>query len=732
MSVAIRGSDETIQPRETRHLLEYWFMIVRRRRLVASVTFLLAATLGVRALLTRPVYRGSAQLLIERQDPQVLDFKEITQVDAHWGEDYYQTQFRLLQSRALARKVIERLNLLADPTFGGPRPPETIRAALEAPLGQSALLEGAISAFLDDVTVQWQRNTRLMSVSFDAPRPDQATEVTNAIAQLYIEQNLALRYETSSGAASWLSEQIARQRQKVEQSELALERLKERDKLVNIEERRTLGDQKLKDLGGALVGLKTQRLEREGLYRQMRGVRDVEELPDVMRSPVVQALRVDLAALERQEAQLLERYMDQHPEVVKVRNQIRETKRKIGAEAQRVVRAAENDYRAALVQEQNVEQELEAVKAEADELSRRGTGYDSIKRELEANRAVLSNLLSRSKQTDVAQELRATNIQIVDPASLPRAPIRPRPVRDIALGLVFGLIIGCGLTFFLDYLDRTVKTPEDVRQHVAAPLLAVVPQSETTARDRLVLLDPAGKGPFPEGYRVLRTALNYCWPGSGPRVVAVSSTLPREGKTLTSVNLALALAARDGSVLLMDGDLRRPQLQAVLRVKRGPGLSDILTGKAKPSETIQKVPGTSLSVLSSGAHVPSPADLLISGVLKGLLDGLRGLFSWVVIDTAPIGAVPDALVFAPLTDGVILVLGSEMVHRNAVAHTLERVEATGARVLGTVLNHADVERHSYYYGTYYGHYAGHYYATDAAEPGRPRLHAVKGSRDAVG
>lgn len=731
MSVASGHDDEVIRPRESRHLLEYWFMVVRRRRLVGSLALLLTAALGVRALVTRPVYRGTAQLLVERTDPQVLDFKEITQLDAHFGEDYYQTQFRLLQSRALASKVIERLGLLADPEFGGPRPPDVVKAALAAPIGQSALLETTITAVESRLAVQWQRNTRLMSVSFDAHRPDLAAQVTNAFAQLYIEQSLQLRYETSSGAASWLGEQMRQQRDKVEEATLQLQKLKEKEGIANIEERRTLVEQKLKDLGGALVDMKKQRLEKEGLYTQMRQVRDIEELPEVIRSPVVQALRVDLATLQRQEAQLLERYLDQHPEVLKVRNQIGETQRRIAAEAQRVVKAAENDYKAALLQERNVEEALEAAKAESLDLSRRGVRYDSLKRELDANQAVLASLASRSKQTDVAQELRATNIQIVDQATPPADPVSPRPIRDMALGLLFGLLVGCGLTFFLDYLDRTVKTPEDVRQHVQAPLLAVVPQTDNVSRERLVLLDPAGKGPFPEGYRVLRTALSYCWPGGGPRVICVSSTLPREGKTLTAVNLALALAARDGNVLLMDGDLRRPALHSVLKVKRAPGLADILTGKAKPSETIQRVAGTSLSVMSSGGHVPSPADLLTTGVLKGLIDGLRGYYTWVVVDTAPIGAVPDALVFAPLTDGLLVVVGSEMVHRNAVGHTLERVATTGARVLGVVLNHADVERHSYYYGKYYGHYAGHYYATEPGQPGRAPLRAVRAGRNAL-
>lgn len=686
-------------PPET-HLREYWFVVLRRRRLVLAVFCAILAVAALRSFLQRPVYQAAVQILIERENPSVLSFKEVAPVDAGWGDDYYQTQYKLLQSRALARRTIESMGLLQDPEFGGPRPAAEAISAL--PPGKSPVMEGLISAFLGRLKVQPVRNSRLVTVAFEAFRPDLAAEAANRLSQHYIQQTLEFRYQTSAEAAQWLRTQIDDQRQKVEAAELSLQKVREKEGIVNIVERRTLLDQKLKELGTALTNLKTQRLEKEALYRQMRAAPSAEELPEVMRSPVVQSLRIELASLDRQQAQLLERYLDQHPEVIKVSNQIQETRKKIASESQRVIRAAQNDYLGAAAQEASVATALEAAKAETLELSRRSVQYDSLVREIEASKEVLNSLLARHKQTDVAQDLKASNIRIVDPAVTPRGPVRPNHVTDLLLGIVVGLGVGLALAFFLDYLDNTLKTPEDVRVQLGVPLLAVIPQATPPATPPLV--KPGAQGPFPEGYRVLRTALSYSWPEQRSRVVLVTSTAPGEGKTLTSVNLALTLASMQGRVLLVDGDLRRPRAHAFLKAKPSPGFSDLMVGKAQPSEVVQSVAGTSMGLLASGAHVPSPADLMSAAAVHGLIDTLRRSYDWILIDTPPVGVVADALLLAQVADGVAVVAGAEMVPREAVRQTLDRIVETGARLLGVVLNRADIKRHSYYYGRYYDHY----------------------------
>jgi capsular exopolysaccharide synthesis family protein len=712
------------------HLLDYWQVIVRRRNLVMAVAMAVAGLIVLRAFLMRPVYKGAVQILIERATPNVLSFKEVAAVETA-RDDYYQTQYKLLQSRALVRKVIESANLLGSAEYGGPRSAEEIKAIAAAQPGASHVMEKAIDDFLLRLKVVPVRNSQLVIVSYESFRPEAAADVANRLAQLYIQQTLDFRYMTSAEAGVWLGTQTEEQRKKVQQAEEALQLLKEKEGIVNIEERRELLEQKLKELGTSYNSLKTERLQKEALYQQMRKAPNPEELPDVMRSPVVQTLRIELATLERFQAQLLEKYLDQHPEVLKVRNQIAETRKKIALESQQVIRAVENDYKAVAAQEVRVAAELEASKGEALDLARRGMQYDTLKRELDASKSVLNSLLERHKETDVAQELKASNIRIVDPAAFPRQPDRPRKLRDTVLGVMFGLICGIGLAFFLEYLDNTLKTPEDVRLHLAAPLLSVVPESRIDADGQtgcLLLGNPA-ETPFSEGYRLLRTALGYCWNAQQPRVVAVTSTIPGEGKTTTAINLALTLAAMEGEVLLLDADLRKAQVHHSLGAKRGPGLSDILVGKAHRTEAVQKIAGSKLSILAAGSPAPSPSDLMSANVLKGLLNELRDHYAWIVIDTPPVAAISDTLVLAPLCDGVVIVAGAEMVPRKGVAHTLERIIDTGARVLGVILNRAQIEKHSYYYRQYYGHYYGQYYGHYYARDERP--HDEEAGRSAV-
>ncbi len=336
-------------------LWEYLHVLLQRRWLILAIFGVVTTQAVVRTNLVQPIYRGVAQLLIERQAPSVLAFKEVTEVNAGWwGEEYFQTQYRVLQSRALARRVIEDMKLYNEPEFGGPRTAEQVKAMAAAAPGESPAMEGLIGAFLGRVSINPIKDSRVVAVGFDSARPDLAARVANRLCQLYMQQSLDFRYQTSAEAGEWLGGQVDDQRKKVEAAELALEKVREDGGIVNIEERRTLLNQKLTQLGSALTELKTQRIEKQTLFEQMRRAAHPEDLPDVAKSPLVQAQLMELANLERRESQLLETYLDQHPEVIQVRSQIREAKEKIRAEAARVVRGAESDYQAAAAQEANV------------------------------------------------------------------------------------------------------------------------------------------------------------------------------------------------------------------------------------------------------------------------------------------------------------------------------------------------------------------------------------------
>ncbi len=584
-------------PAESVHLRDYWYVLRRRRLLAFAVFVAIVAAATARTMLVRPVYEARAQILIERELPNVLDFDKNARVSESAVEDYYQTQFRLLQSRLLARRVVERLGLERDPEFGA----------------------NAIDQFQKRLRIQPIKNSQMVTVGFESHRPELAEKAANAMVEAYIQQTLEFRYRISAEAGAWLADESTEQSKKVQEAEQVLEKFKEDQGLVSFDERRALVEQKLRDVGASLTVAKTRRLEKAALYEQMRMTANPEELPDAIRSPHIQSLRTELATLERQGAQLdAKGYLDDHPEVERLRRQLEGTRQKIAQEARRLVRGAQSEYDVAAAQEASLATALDAAKAEALELSRRSAQYDALKRDLDASKTLQESVMARQKQTDVARDVKASNIHVIDPAVLPESPVRPRPVRDIGLAVLLGLVAAVAAAFFRDYLDTSVGRPSDVRQ-LGLPLLGVIPET-AGKRALLVAGNGHGKEPFFEGYRVLRTALNPPRGDGQGQVLLVTSTLPGEGKSLTSVNLALTLAGTDERVLLIDADLRRPALHGApedtprsrprRRVdrpgRRGPGRAESARVAAVPAPCGAPVAG-------------NPADLLATSAFRRLL-----------------------------------------------------------------------------------------------------------------
>src|SRR5262245_18701434 len=370
---------------EPLHLRDYW-QILRRRRWFACGVFALLAALGAaRLLLMRPLYQATAQVLIERPLPSVLGFERDAHTTDVW-EDFYQTQCRLLQSRLLARKVVERLKLVGDPEFSGSPSAETSDTAEAGPAATSLGLEQAIDGFLAKLKVEPLKNSQLLVLHFRSQRPGLAARAANALADVYVEQTREFRSRASAEAGAWLNGETREQSRKIEAAEHTLQRYVEDEGLGNIEERRALLEQKLKDLGTSLTLAKTRRLEKEAQYRQMHSAANPEELPGVIASPLIQTLRTELAGLERQSAQLLAKgYLEAYPDVVKVRQQFEGTQQKIALEARSIVRAAVLEYETAMAQEHSIAATLDSATKEALELARRSLKYDALKTDLEAS-----------------------------------------------------------------------------------------------------------------------------------------------------------------------------------------------------------------------------------------------------------------------------------------------------------------------------------------------------------
>jgi succinoglycan biosynthesis transport protein ExoP len=732
---------------------QYLAMLHKRRGIVVTC---LAVSLLVAVLYnytTRPVYQATTQILIDRDTPDVLPSKELVDI-VQGGADYYQTQYQLLKSRSLAEGAVEQLKLQKSPELAtGPmmNPLERVQRLLgrqpRVLLDSDGMpLSPAIAAFRSRIEVDPIPGTRLVNLHFNAYNPKVAADAVNALADLYIEQSLDFRYTTSSGATRWLSDRVREQLAKVEAAEKALQEYREREGLIDHEERQSLVQQKLETLNAAVLDARTERIAKETLAKQITTLSpaQLETLPLVSGNETVQALKNELTSLQRDQARLAETLGDRHPDMVRIRSQIRKTQERLRAEVRNVARAAESEAQAARARETQLEANLDAVKREAQDVSRKAIELGVLRREVDTNRQIYQDLLTRTKQTGLETELKTTNIRVVEKAEVPRGPISPRKTRNYEIALAFGLALGVGLALLFESFDNTFKTPEDLKEHLGVPFLGMVPDVTAASASKemmrglspTLLVSKNASSAVADAYRVLRTNLIFTSAETTGRVLVVTSAGPGEGKTTTLANLAAALAYNGSKVLAVDADLRRPTLHQHFGLQKTPGLSDLIVGKSAASQTIQSTRIDGLQLLPCGYIPPNPAELLGSPMMKQVLEAVRSHYDWVLLDSPPILAMADAAVLCPLVEGVVMLVAAETPTKPAVARAIDQVQRVGGKVVGVVLNKVNLQRNSYYYSQYYGEYYRSYYAEGtgyarrdvAARPRRPARPGARPSR----
>jgi capsular exopolysaccharide synthesis family protein len=710
---------------EGRHPLDY--LAILRRHLWLALAGFLAVALPAAAwtLLQVPVYRAQTRLLLGEPStplPTLARQGEPTRSDTTRTD--LQTQYELLASRALASRVVRRLNLGSNQLFlapvpspfslirfrevlSGPPPPSSVPpsspAAPEAGAGEAP--PGSIDRLLAGLIVAPLIDSRLVDVKYESRDPALAAQVANAIAQEFIEQDLQLQSQSTEQSAAWLNARLAEQRARVEQSEQALQRFKEQQDALSVEDRQNIVVGSLTDINAAVTRAKTERLAKEQIWNQVNAVRgDREALlttPAIQQSPLVQSLRTEVAGLQRERAQLGERFGPKHPEMVRITTALENARGRLDAEVDKAVATVRAEYMTALAQERSLSSALDRQKGEALSLNRKDLAYGALEREAISNRQVYEALQQQAKQATLASELRQSSVRIVDAAAVPGRPVRPDTTRGLAFGLLGAALFGVGLAFAREFLDRRIKSPTDLHTHLKLPCLGLVPALNHD-RPTIPLLDaadvPAG---FSEAIRKVRSSLWIGLPGGPPCTVLVAGTAPRDGKSLLAANLAMALAATGERVLLIDGDLRRPALHATFGLEQQPGLSMVLAGRAQPADAVSATKVAQLSLLPAGPLPPNPSELLGRGRFGTLLEILKPSFEWIIVDTPPVLAVTDAVVMAPAANAVIFVASADATRCDAAAEAVDQLRASGAVVLGGVLNRVALTRNASYYSRYY-------------------------------
>ncbi len=727
-------------------LMDY-VRVLYKRRWIALPAFLLVFTLGaVNAMRQTPMYQSRVQLLIEKDAPNVATLDQMFQTQDGWmADDFYQTQYRILQSRTLAKQAIDAMKMWDVPRLGnGPEPkapisvigiamdagrtavglakslvsskPPAPTAPVVEPRGkdETALQSARIDEFLGGLSIVPVRNSRLAEIRYTSSDPVFAAEAANAVAKAYIQQNMEFKFNTSKEAADWLSERLAEQRKAVEASEAALQAFREKNGTVAVADAGSdIVVARLTDLNSALTKAKTERINKESLYNQLRsaeGNGGVESLPVVLSNDYIQKMRSDLSDLQRQQAQLAERYGPRHAEMIKVRSAVESAEAKLQVEISKVVDSVRTDYEAALSEERSLQAALNSQKGEALSLNRKSIEASVLQRELDSNRQIYESLLQRTKETGISSERRSTNARVIDAAEVPRGPISPNVPRDLMIALGTSLLLAVGLAFFFEQMDDRIRTPQEMKAYLHVPFLGMVP---VTPREKGGIENPLINGPvaanFAEALKTIRTNVLFSSAEEGLRTLVVTSAGPGEGKSTVAANLAMALAQAGQRVLLIDADMRRPRTHEIFDLPQEPGLSNILTGNAKVTEAVRRSPVAGLWVMSSGYIPPNPAELLGSRRYLDLIASLEDHFDWAIVDTPPVLAVTDSAVAGRHASGVVFVVASDKTSRHAVQEAITQLESATVHIVGAVLNRVDLVRHPYYYAAYYRKEYAKYY-----------------------
>jgi capsular exopolysaccharide synthesis family protein len=533
---------------------------------------------------------------------------------------------------------------------------------------------------------------------------------------------------TSQESKDFLTRQIESQRKELEESEQALQRYKEKYGIVQIsqspgqKESEDVSMQRLTGLTSNLIQAQTVRMESESRYKEVKDLLDkgasYESIPQISNSNLIQQLRVQEAQLDAQLSEASQKYGEKHPKMTQLRKEIEGVRLKIKTEAQQVILSLKNEYSIAKAKEDAAQRAVQAQKGETQKLSERSIEYGVLLREVEKNRELYENLLKKMKETSVETELGTTNISVIDPAEVPRVPFKPRKTQNVGLSIIVGLFCAVGLAFFLEYLDNTVKTPEDIEKYMETPCIALIPSIDFEKEvgkgvpHPEIIVHHKPKSTTAEAFRSLRTAVLFSYPANTTRSLLVTSCVPKEGKTFIAANLALVMAYSGESVLLIDADMRKPQVHAIFELANEKGLSNAIVGDEPMIH--RSVLHEKLDVLTSGPIAPNPAELLGSAHMTELLESLQGKYQNIILDSPPLASVTDGVVLARLVGGTMHVVHGGSTTRDMARHGASQLAEVDARSIGSVLNNIDIAKENYYYSHYYHyyHYNNDYYAED--------------------
>jgi polysaccharide biosynthesis transport protein len=742
---------------ERAYVLRMWRAIKKRKLMIIVIAMIVTSVVTVEVYRTKSTYQAATTVEIGRDNRTLrsgnLIFQTEESDDMFYVQSAMKTRIRQLQSRPLLEDVVVNLKLDQNShfmdvntrksilesvkTIAGrftpqekwvpPPVQETTAAASsgERSREESAHLAPYVDVLAANMAAEPLADTRMLVISFTHTDPALAADIVDNIAQVFIQRSFESKTERYSNASEWLDKSTREMRATVEKAERELADYSSNHNIYSSDGKENLAIEKLTRLHGEVTRAQTERLLKQSIYEEVKAGR-VAQLPDAFSDPRTGELRKRLGELAVSLAQLETTFGPKHPKVVETKEQMAAIQRQIDESKSSLQEKLNADYERAVRDEASLTNALAIAKQEAAQQNQASIQFNILKKNVETANVLYTEFLQKTNQSKIQEHEQHNNTKMIDPPQVPMSPVAPNRPRTILIGFLISLVAGVGLVFFLEYLDNTVKTVEDVSRYTQLPALSVIPAIGGRKRralkagangsksagglalsttsgfntDRLLALDT--RSSVAEAYRVLRTSVLLSSTEKPPKTILITSGQPGEGKTTTAVNTAISLAQLGASVLIIDCDLRKPSVHTVLGVDHVVGLSTYLSRRGELDEVIQSVPIPNLSVMTAGRIPPNPAEMISSARMKEMLQILGERYDHIIIDSPPLLKVTDPVILSTMVDGVILVVHGGRSTREVVRRTRQELSVAGARIFGVVLNNVESGHDGVgdYYGTY--------------------------------
>ena len=741
-----------------------WRVIVKRKWVIAIFTSTVIFLISVFSFLVTPKFRAKTTLLVEDESSRILSIDDTFGFQPQLFRDmrFYNTQLQLLNSESLAERVARKMNLLTNPEFGsgknrkkglfnsaknlislkwisqgkkGLRNKKPKYAASSEPY--SEILEKVQKS----IKVKPIRETKLIEVNFISTSPVLAAEAANTLSQEFINFSIEKRYETTQQASDFLGEQIANLRDDLTVKERELQRYGQEKEIFFLSDTESTVVNKFADLNEAFTKAQIERIEAESAYRELKDLK-VDSLPQFVDNRMIQELKTEYTRIRNEYMEKSKIFKPGYPELIQLKARLDSMREELKNEIKKAVEAAESKYRSALKKEASLGDLFEKQKANVVRMNSNAILYNSIKIEVENKRELLNSLVEKQNETVVSARLgglKTSNISIIDRAKVPKNPFYPKKKLNLLLALIMGLFGGVGLCFILEYLDNTLKGPEDVEKLTGLPSLGIIPYLPPDGMNKKKYgyysrfkysyedKNPGTVDSLPEineielinhrypkffiseDYRTVRTSILLSHADAPPKTIAFSSASPKEGKTATVANMAVSLAQLGENVLVVDSDLRRPRLHKIFEVSNKIGLSGFLTGKVSLKDAIQETNVENIWILASGLIPPNPAELLNSKKMREFMEKGKEIFDVILLDTPPLLAVTDGVIVSSLADCTMMVIKAGDAERKPFLSAVEELRRAKAKIIGVIFNEVKVKKGDYYFMDYYRYYRYRYY-----------------------